>query len=217
MEGKVTEKQLKTLELIYGSIYSNGYAPTMAEIKATLGFSSNQTVINYLGRLEKEGYIKREDGQARSIKILPLGFKAINKEQVIPILGTTSAGPFIEDVQTFASWMEPMAAVGQGLDHEKIFESKDKVYVVRVQGDSMINAGILDGDLLLLKECREYRNGDIVLARTSDGTTVKRFVAENKKVYLKPENPKYKNIPFFHDMFLDGKVITNLSALKRLV
>ena len=79
----------------------------------------------------------------------------------------------------------------------------------------MINAGINDGDLLLIKQAREFKNGDIVVARNDDGTTVKRFVAENKKAYLKPENPAYKNIPIFEDTYFDGKVIANLSTLKR--
>lgn len=215
MEEKVKQKQLKILELIYNAIYSDGYAPTMAEIREQLGFKSNQSVINYLEKLEVEGYIKREGGQARSMKVLPLGFKALNKEQIIPVVGTTSAGPFVEDVQTFGNWTE-FSPVGQGFESEKLFESKDKVYVVKVQGDSMINAGINNGDTLLVKDTKEYYTGDIVVARTYDGTTVKRFISENNKVYLKPENPKYKNIPFFEDMFLDGKVITNLSALKRL-
>ena len=80
----------------------------------------------------------------------------------------------------------------------------------------MINAGINDGDVLLIKKTEQFRSGDIVVARSDDGTTVKRFVAESDgRAYLKPENPNYKIIPIFEDTYFDGKVIANLSVLNK--
>lgn len=213
----LTPKQQQILEFIYQAITSSGYSPSMAELKEKINVASNQSVINLIKALEDRGCVKREEGQARSLRILPLGFKALGKEQIVPIVGTTSAGPFVEGIQTFGNWIELSGAVGQELEKEKFLESRDRVYVVKVQGDSMINAGIEDGDTLLVRETKEYHSGDIVVARTNDGTTVKRFIVDGKKVYLKPENPAYNNIPFFDDMWMDGKVITNLSGLKRLI
>jgi len=214
MAKNITEKQKKTLEIIYQSINESGFPPTLADLKKALGLSSNQSVLDFLDSLEKKGYIKREDGQARGIKILPLGFSALGKEQLIPVAGVSAAGSFITSFDdAFNNWL---TLPGQILANEKVRQASDKLFVIQVHGDSMINAGIMDGDILLVKEEKEFRSGDIVVARTDDGTTIKKFVAENGRAYLKPENPAYKNIPIFEDTYFDGKVIANLSAVQRL-
>lgn len=207
-----TQKQIRTLSLIYESIKNSGFPPSMAEIRVALKVVSNQSVINLLKALEIKGLIKREEGLARSLRILPKGFDALGVEPIVPIIGGSSCGTFVEALHEVGKWMELPGTVWKN----DVRESQDKTYVIEVHGDSMINAGIYDGDLLLIKQSSEYRNGDIVIARSHDGTTVKRFVHEDKMVYLKPENPAFKNIPFFDDLFLDGKVIANLTTLKRL-
>ncbi|MEK7211600.1 MAG: S24 family peptidase, partial [Patescibacteria group bacterium] len=139
------------------------------------------------------------------------GYNALGVNPIAPIVGGSSCGPFIEAIQDVGKWMELPGTVWKN----DVRESQEKLYIIEVHGDSMINAGIYDGDMLLVKQEREYKNGDIVVARGDDGTTVKRFVHEDKKVYLKPENPTYKNIPFYDDLFLDGKIIAFLTTLKR--
>ena len=95
-------------------------------------------------------------------------------------------------------------------------QSKEDFFAIQVYGDSMINAGINNEDILLVKKTMEFLSGDIVVARSDDGTTVKRFIAESDgRAYLKPENPVYKNIPIFAETFFDGKVILNLSAMNK--
>lgn len=212
MKEALTQKQKRVLELIYNYLKNSGFPPTLADIKREIDVVSNQAVLNYLVILEKNGYLKREEGLARGIRILPKGYKALNVGQLAPVVGDSSCGNFVEAISEVGKWISLPGTVWK----DDVTESEEKTYLIQVHGDSMINAGIFDGDMLLIKQSREYKNGDIVVARGDDGTTVKRFVYEDKKVYLKPENPSYKNIPFYEDLFLDGKVIANLTTLKRL-
>ncbi len=206
----ITKRQLDALNLIYQNTKSSGFPPSMAEMRDALSVASNQSIINLLRALEEKGCIKREEGLARGLKILPKGYDALGVDPIAPIVGESSCGPFIEATQEIGNW-----ATLPGIAND-VSESQDKIFAIQVHGDSMINAGIYDGDMLLVKQTREFKNGDIVVARSDDGTTVKRFVAENKRAYLKPENPAYKNIPIFEETYFDGKVVANLSTLKRL-
>lgn len=212
MQKKITEKQKNALNAIYESIEETGLLPTLADLREKLKVASNQAVLNFLEVLEKKGFIKREEGQARSIKILPLGFKEIEKKPLVAMAGYSAAGPFIESFVETLNWM-PID--GQVLENEKINQAKDRVFIIQVIGDSMINAGINDGDKLLIKESKEFISGDIVLARTDDGVTVKRFIAEGGKRYLQPENPSYDRIVIIPgEVRFQGKVILNLSNVK---
>lgn len=202
----LTPKQKIVLEMIYNNIESEGFSPSLAELKGAMGVSSNQSALNFLETLEKKGCIKREEGQARNITILPLGFKVLGKNTLVPVVGESSAGPSIESYIDSFRWITL---------HGEIKQAQDEVFVIQVHGDSMINAGIDDGDSLLVKKTREFKSGDIVVARSDDGTTVKRFIAESDgRAYLKPENPAYKNIPIFEETVFDGKIILNLSKVK---
>lgn len=210
---KLTPKQKKVLELIYESLESSGFPPTIADLKKELGVSSNQSVLNFLEVLEKKECIEREEGQARGIRILPFGYKEIRKEPLIRVIGKSAAGPYVESyTDAFTNW----AAMPKGiLANEEVAKSKDYVFIIQVQGDSMINAGIDDGDMLLVKKSEEFKSGDVVVAISDDGTTVKRFIADGGKRYLKPENPNYENIPIIPgEINFEGKVILNLSKVR---
>lgn len=213
MSIELTPKQKNVLELIYESLENFGFPPTLADLKDKLNVASNQSVINFLDILEKKEYIKREEGQARSIKILPIGYKEIGKDPLIKMAGISAGGSYIEsfsDVFTFLPINEKV------LENEKINKAKDDVYIIQVSGDSMINAGIDDGDNLLIKESKEYKSGDIVIAKTDAGTTVKRFIADGGKRYLQPENPAYeKMIIIPGEVQFQGKVILNLSKINK--
>lgn len=212
MSKNITQKQKNVLEFIYETIKSFGYPPTLAEIKEMLGVSSNQSVLNFLAALEKKGYIKKEENIARGLKILPLGLKILEKDLLVPMAGKSAAGAYIETVETFGEWMTLPATAGK----EIVKQPQEDVFVIQVHGDSMINAGINNADILLVRKTREFKSGDIVVARSDDGTTVKRFIAEaDGRSYLKPENPAYKNIPIFEDTIFDGKVILNLSLINK--
>lgn len=161
--------------------------------------------------LEKKECIKREGGQARGIQILPLGYKEIEKDPLVKMAGYSAAGPYI---QSFAEAFTFLPIATKVLENEKINQAKDEVFVIQVIGDSMINAGIDDGDSLLIKQSKEYKSGDIVLAETDNGATVKRFIAEGGKRYLQPENPKYERmVVITGEVKFNGKVILNLSKI----
>ena len=179
-------------------------------MREKLKVSSNQSVIDLLEKLEQGGAVKRNEGSARSININPLGFKILGK-QIFPVVGTSAAGAFMESfTDVDFKWMEIPSSM---VPNEKIKQS-DEVFIIKVNGDSMINAGINNEDMLLVRKAKEFKSGDIVVARNSDGTTVKRFIVDGGKRYLKPENPSYQNISIIPDeIFFEGKVILNLSRI----
>lgn len=207
-----SKRQKDLLEIIYEHIHSFGYPPTFEEMRDRLDVSSNQSVIDLLQKLEEAKLIKRDEGSARSINITPNGFRILGKKVSLPISGTTSAGVFIDSFEeVHFNWADIPKNM---LANEKLQKSQE-VFIVKVSGDSMVNACIDDGDLLLVNKSKEFKSGDIVLARNSNGTTVKRFIAEGGKRYLKPENPAYSNIIIIPgEVSFDGKVIMNLSKIK---
>lgn len=191
----LTKRQKQVLKLIYSSINSSGYPPTLADLRKELDVVSNQGVLDMLAVLENKGYIKREEGTARGIKILKRGYKILTKKPLIPYVGITSAGPYKDAFENleWRQWGKTQMA--------------DNVFIVKVAGDSMTGAGYENGDSVLIQEAKEFKNNDVVLARDNDGTTIKRLVNKDGKIYLKPENPKYTNIPIYPDTRLLGKVI----------
>jgi len=117
------------------------------------------------------------------------------------MLGSASAGSPIDALEISGEWQEVSAGVAQ---------LKENVFLIKIIGDSMINANIEDGDAVLIQNQKEFISGDIVLANVAGDRTVKRFISDDKPpyVYLKPENPRYKNIPFRDDTEIMGKVIS---------
>ena len=196
----VTDRQKEVLQVIYDNLVNSGYPPSFSELKEKLDISSNQTVLDIFSVLERKNLITREEGSARGIKILKRGYKAINARPLAPIIGYTSAGDFTEAIEEIDAWV-PLSK-----DTEVISED---VIITKVIGDSMVGAGIEDGDLILFKKTKEFSSGDIVLAQTPDGTTIKRFISQNKPPYqfLKPENSKYPIIHFTDKMEMIGKMV----------
>lgn len=199
----MTKRQVQLLEIIYAYIENTGYPPSFEEMREQLEVASNQSVIDLLTKLEKGKLIKRNETQARSITILPLGYKLLKKPSLVPYLGVTSAGLPLQTVEISGQWETISSEI------EKLEEN---IFLLRISGDSMINAGIDNGDLVLVKSDKEFSSGDIVLARVGDEATVKRFISEDKPpyIYLKPENPSYSIIPFTNEMEIQGKVISVL-------
>ena len=199
----VTKRQKEMLSILYNYIKDTGYPPTFREMKERLGVSSNQSVIDLLDKLEAKKIIKKGDSTARSIAILPLGYEVLGKPQLIPFLGVSYAGAPIETLAIEGEWQAMSKEV------EKL---QNEVFILKISGDSMINAGIEDGDLILVQSAKEFTSGDIVLAQINDGATVKRFISEEKPpyLYLRPENPKHEIIHFTEDVMLKGKVISVL-------
>lgn len=201
MQAKITPRQKELLSIIYQYIKKSGYPPTFEEMREQLGVSSNQSVLDLLVKLEEQSLIKRNESSARSIVVLPLGYEILDKKPLVPFLGTTSAGVPLEVIEISGDW-QPLSS--------DVAKLQDDVFLLKISGDSMINAGIDNGDMVLVKSEKEFVSGDIVLAQIGDEATIKRFMSEDKPpyVYLKPENPKYRVIPFTDEMRLTGKVVS---------
>lgn len=198
---KVTERQKELLSIIYHYIKDAGYPPTFEEMRQSLKVSSNQSVIDLLVKLEEKGSVKKNEASARSIAILPLGYEILGKPPLVAFLGAITAGAPIEPIEISGEWQQISSDTAR---------LTDEVFLLKITGDSMINAGIDDGDLVLVKSDREFVSGNIVLADIDGESTIKRFISDDNPpyVYLKPENPKYKVIPFTDRMKLVGKVIS---------
>ena len=170
----LTKRQLEILDLIHASIDENGMPPTRSEIADNLGFKSLNAAEDHLKALEKKEFIKLVPNVSRGIKILK---KTNNKNVGLPIVGQVAAG-------------QPILAIEHVESHISIdpflFEKKAD-YLLRVKGESMLNSGIRDGDLLVVHATKVVRNNQIVVARLDDEVTVKRFKKAGSKIYLIPE------------------------------
>src|SRR3989338_1973171 len=200
----ITERQKRLLEVIYDFCVNTGYPPTFEEMRRTLGVSSNQSIVDLLEKLCKNGYIKKGNG-ARSLAILQLGHIAIGRPALAPVFGTTTAGLPAESIEIAGEWHSISSDVAR---------FTEDVFMLKISGDSMINAGIDDVDAVLVQTMKEFVSGNIVFAEIGDEGTVKRFMSDDKPpyVYLKPENPNYKNILFTDDVRLKGKIISVLKS-----
>src|SRR3989344_4335177 len=204
MKEAVTARQKDLLVAIYEHIVSTGYPPTFEEMREALGVSSNQSILDLLEKLQLKGLIKRENG-SRTLAILHLGYQALGRPALAPVLGTTTAGLPAESIEITGEWHTISSDVAR---------LKEEMFMLKISGYSMLNAGIDDGDAVLVQTMKEFVSGDIVFAEIGDEGTVKRFMSDDKPpyVYLKPENPNYKNILFTDDVRLKGKVISVLKS-----
>lgn len=206
----ITPRQKQLLSIIYQYIDGTGYPPTFDEMRGELKVSSNQSIIDLLRKLAEQGVIRKTESLARGITILPAGYETLGRPPLAPFVGATSAGVPIQAVSFDGEWMQMPSAHYD----KKIERLKDNVYILRVYGDSMINAGINDGDHVLVQEKKEFVSGDVVLAYDGDDATIKRFMSVNEPpyLYLKPENPKYEIILFRDSISMAGKVIAVLKS-----
>lgn len=191
------------LKIIYEYIKHSGYPPTFEEMKCSLAVASNQSIVDLLTKLEKQRILKRNTAAARGLAILPLGYEILGQPPLVAFLGATSAGAPIETIEISGEWKTVSADVSK---------LEGEVFLLKISGDSMINAGIENGDVVLVKSEKEFVSGDVVLAQIENESTVKRFISEDKPpyVYLKPENPAYKPLLFTDETRLVGKVISVL-------
>lgn len=189
---KLTLKQKKVLEFIYHKIKSEGLPPTRREIASHFQFSSTGTVRDYLSALAQKGYIKISSYKSRGIEILD---KSLFK---IPIVGGVKAGTpelAYEDIEGY-------------LDLGELEGFKEEVFALRIKGDSMIEAGIIPGDLVLVRKQSTADDKDIVVALIESEATVKRLCYQKDKIYLEADNEKYAPIPVTDETSIIGKVIT---------
>jgi len=197
---KLTKRQEDALKFIKTYIVSHGYPPTVREIATNIGVSSPATVQAHLDSLANKGYIKKGSNKNRTIELMVENEFIPKNEDVIevPLLGKITAGNPIEAIQNPNEYFSLPAYL----------VPKDKeVFTLNVSGDSMINAGILDGDIVIVERRNTAKNGEIVVAMTEDNeVTLKTFYKEKDHIRLQPENDTME--PFiFDNVFILGKAI----------
>ena len=193
---ELTPRQEQILSFIRQEVQKRGYPPSVREIGQAVGLSSSSTVHGHLGKLEDKGYIRRDPTKPRAIELVN-DRHVIRKEIVnVPIVGRVTAGEPILAVENIEDFF-PMP---------RDFASYDDVFMLRVRGDSMINAGIFDGDYVVVRQQSHAEDGDIVVALLDDEATVKRFFKEDDHVRLQPENPRLSPIRSANVQIL-GKVV----------
>jgi len=191
----LTPRQKQILDYIYDFVMTKGYPPSVREICAATNLRSTATVHGYLVQLEKKGYLSRDPQKPRAIDVIDK--KIFNNQLVeVPLVGNVTAGqPILAEEN-----IEEIYSLSKELIHDS------NVFMLKVQGDSMINAGILNGDYVFVKVTNTAENGDIVVALIEDKATVKRFYKEEGFVRLQPENPHMQPI-IVKDVKILGKVI----------
>lgn len=196
-ERLLSARQKEILRYIKDTLRAKGYPPSVREIGESVGLSSSSTVHSHLAKLEELGFIKRDPTKPRAIDVLdeaPWRQKAMTP---VPLVGRVTAGQPILAVENIEeTYPLPTELVGD-----------DNVFMLTVQGESMVNAGILDGDLVLVREQSTARNGEIVVALLDgEEATVKRFFREKDHVRLQPENDYMEPI-LTRDVSILGKVV----------
>lgn len=218
MSQVLNEKQKLILDFIIQNIETKGYPPSIREIAKEVGLSSSATVQAYLNKLEKLGYLKRSKGSSRSIKVLKTSYDSIyhnydlknlkrkdyldnsltnNDVVLVPVLGNVAAGTPIFAQENVEEYF-PITS--------DFIKDSSHIFILKVKGDSMINAGILDRDYIIVKKQEVARSGEIIVALIDSEATVKRFLKTDKVIKLIPENDFMKPI-IVKEVNIIGKVI----------
>ncbi len=177
--GKITPKQSEILDFIKLEILNKGYPPSVREICEAVHLKSTSSVHSHLETLEKNGYIHRDPTKPRTIEIVDDNFNLVRREVVnVPIVGRVAAGEPILAVENIENYF-PLPAE---------YMPKEESFMLKVKGESMINIGIFDGDLILVQKQKTCQNGDVVVALVEDSATVKTFYKEKDYIRLQPEN-----------------------------
>lgn len=169
------ENQRRILEFIRREIEEKGYPPSVREICAAVGLKSTSTVHAHLNQLEKQGYIRRDPTKPRAVELLD---NSVARGRSVPLVGKVTAGQPILAIENIEDYLPlPTGMLGS-----------DGLFCLRVQGESMIDIGILDGDVIVVRQQETAENGEVVVAMIEDEATVKRIFYEDHRVRLQPEN-----------------------------
>jgi repressor LexA len=201
---RLTPRQETILNFIKDEVSKKGYPPSVREIGEAIGLRSSSTVHAHLEKLEHKGYIRRDPTKPRAIEITDPNYSGsfpshLQQAQMVslPVLGRVTAGAPILAEQNIDEYINvPADFTKQGANQ----------FCLRVKGDSMIDAGILDGDMVLVRQQNNAENGEIIVAMMGDEATVKRFFRMRDKVKLQPENPSYEPI-YSREVVILGKVV----------
>ena len=196
MTTKLSKRQQDILLYIKEEVKTKGYPPSVREIGEAVGLASSSTVHGHLARLESKGLIRRDPTKPRTIEIIDDNFNLVRREVVnVPMVGTVAAGQPILAIENIDNYF-PIPSE---------YMPNEETFMLKVKGESMINAGILDGDNILVKRQNTAKNGDMVVALVEDSATVKTFYKENGHIRLQPEND-YMDPIILPDVEIIGKV-----------
>lgn len=196
---ELTKRQQEILDFIRGEIHRCGYPPSVREIGEAVGLSSSSTVHSHLAALETKGFLRRDPSKPRALEVLDYrdSDRGIDYGSVraVPIVGAVAAGvPLLaaENIEQTMSLPADMA--------------DDSTFILKVKGESMIEAGILDGDFVVVRQQQTAENGDVVVALLDDSATVKTFYREADRIRLQPENSSMEPI-YTRELSILGKVV----------
>lgn len=196
-QGKISKKQMEILEYIKEQILTRGYPPAVREICEAVNLKSTSSVHSHLETLEKNGYIRRDPTKPRAIEIIDDSFNLTRREMAnVPMIGRVAAG-------------EPLLAQENIENYFPIpveFMPNNDAFLLTVKGESMVNAGIFDGDYVLVEKQNTAENGDMVVALVGDGATVKTFYREEGVFRLQPEND-----------FMDPIIVKEVTILGKVI
>lgn len=198
----LTARQQEILDFIRKEVREKGYPPSVREIGEAVNLSSSSTVHSHLERLEKLGYIRRDPTKPRAIEILSESSTAPAPVINVPLIGRVAAGsPILAEQNVEDIYPLP-----------KDFVLYEDAFMLKVRGDSMIETGIFDGDLVVVRRTTDARNGEIVVALVGEEATVKRFFREKDCIRLQPENSAMEPI-----MVKDGTILGKVTGLLRKI
>lgn len=195
---ELTKRQQQILDFIRAEIHRRGFPPAVREIGEAVGLSSSSTVHSHLAALEAKGFIRRDPSKPRALEVLDYrdADRAVDYGQVraVPMVGQVAAGTPILAAENIDSTLPLPAELAD-----------ENTFILKVKGESMIEAGILDGDYVVVRQQKDATNGDIVVAMLEDEATVKRFFREPDRIRLQPENSSMEPI-YTRDVAILGKV-----------
>lgn len=193
----LTERQQNVLDFIQHEQRQKGVTPSTREIQSHFGFASQTSVMQYISALERKGFLNRQARKARAL-ITPLQKVRITD---IPIYGQIAAGMPVETEQEVEGHVS--------IDADSVNASRNgKTFALRVRGESMIDAHIMDGDIVILEDRKDARDGDIVAALIDGETTLKRYVMDRGRPYLKAENAAYPNLIPARELRIQGVMVS---------
>jgi repressor LexA len=202
MASRLTQRQKEILTFVQRYADTHGYPPSVREIGQAMGLTSSSTVHSHLEALSRKGFLRRDPSKPRALEILHDGHTPQPRVTSLPVVGQVTAGTPILAEQNIEDYLPLPADLVNG----------SEAFVLKVRGDSMVDDGILDGDMLIVRRQKTANNGDIVVARLGDEATVKRFYHEGERVRLQPANQTMQPT-YARDVAIEGKAVAVLRRL----
>ncbi|MGD8485967.1 MAG: transcriptional repressor LexA [Chloroflexota bacterium] len=202
-------RKQRIIDYIAATVRESGYPPSVREIAAAVGLASTSAVHHHLSSLEKEGLLERDATQSRALRLTPAALLAAGSGTDVIARGAEAAAVGVPVIGEIAAGgpIEAYADASETVTVPDIINTSAATYVLRVRGDSMVDAHIMDGDLVVIREQQTARDGDIVVAQVEENAvTLKRFFKERDRIRLQPANDSYEP-QYYDDVRIQGKLV----------